>query len=245
VQSIGHEGTKLQQWCGVPVTDGSSGGASDTPGASEVDAAWLVLAEELVLAVNHALANRMAALMSLVRVLEYGDSASQPLLPVLQQEVERLERTTALLRILPREPAAPPEPVRLVDVVPDAIGLHALRSDARDLDIRADLQPDLPPVWGEPVAISHAVLAMLDAVTRHRSADQPVDVSAAVEDDAVEFLVEGGSVDHGRFNTAVVAELVRRAGGLLKPDEERRRVGALIARFPTLESVRRREGGAG
>jgi|GEM_PF-5688718 len=225
--------------------DGTPPGAQASSSAAEVDAAWLVLAEELVLAVNHALANRMAALISLVRVLEYGDSATQPLLPVLQQEVERLERTTALLRILPREPGAPREPVRLVDVIPDAIGLHILRGDARDLEIRSDVDADLPPVWGEPVAISHAVLAMLDALTTRRGDGEPIRISATVQHDTVGLLVGGGTADHGGIGREVVAELVRRAGGTLDPGDDAGEAGVLLARFPTLASIRREEAGGG
>lgn len=135
-------------------------------------AAWLAVSDELISAVNHALNNRLAALLSLSRVLEFDDAAANPLVAVLQEEVERLERTTTLMRLLPRDPHEAAEPVVLADLFRDALALHRLRSGARDLEYDVGEAGDAPPAWAPPTALTHALLILLSALTtEHPPAD--------------------------------------------------------------------------
>jgi hypothetical protein len=45
--------------------------------------AWLSVCDDLLWAFNHALSNRLAALTSITRILEYSDTGLDPLLSAL------------------------------------------------------------------------------------------------------------------------------------------------------------------
>jgi hypothetical protein len=237
-----------QRWDPRPGLDAScdSGLVNPSPddtgtAAGTVDAAWLEIVDELLHSVNHALANRLAALVSLVRVLEYGDSGSQPLLAVLQQEVERMERSAALLRLLPRERGAPSEPVRLADVLPDALELHRLRSDMRDRELGVQALGDLPPAWSEPVRLTHALLAVLDAAVR--SADPDSEFRARCEEagDEVTVRIEFRAGGPEQVPAPAAGPLSERAGGRLESGRDEGGRAWLELRLPTLAAARRAE----
>jgi hypothetical protein len=207
--------------------------------------AWLGVSDELLAAANHALSNRLAALISLVRVLEYGDAAANPLLAVLQQEVDRLEQTTGLLRLLPRDAYDQPEPVLLADVLPSVLALHRLRGDAREIEFEVRESADPAPAWVSPGLLSHALLMTLDAATRValRAAAASVEIASTGSDEHVGVVVElpdGAKLDEAESALLASAEaLLRQAGGELVS-------GARIeVRLPTLAAARRREGRGG
>jgi signal transduction histidine kinase len=223
---------------------------SPPPAATAAAAeAWLGVADELLAAVNHALSNRVAALISLARVLEYGDAAGNPLLVVLQQEVERLEQTTRLLRLLPREAHDQPEPVRLADVLPDVLALHRLRSDARDVKFEVRESSDPAPAWVSPGLLSHALLMVLDAATRASLRATAASVPVTVYGDAdivavvVELPAEAGLAAEETTLLASVGEMLRQAGGELAAGVPNAGAGParIEVRLPTLAAVRKRE----
>jgi signal transduction histidine kinase len=223
--------------------------APPTAPAATAAEAWLGVSDELLSAINHALSNRLAALISLARVLEYGDAAGNPLLPMLQQEVERLEQTTSLLRLLPREAHDQPEPVRLADVLPNVLALHRLRSDARDLKLDVRTASDPAPAWVSPGLLSHALLMLLDTATRAalRAAAASVAVSCYGGDEFVGVVVElPAQANLAAQETTLLAsigEMLRQAGGELVADSPDAGAGParIEVRLPTLAAVRKRE----
>jgi len=222
-----------------------------------VDAAWLAVSDDVLASVNHALSNRLAALISLVRVMEFGGSESESLMPVLAQEVDRLEQATALLRLLPRGHDDQPEPVRFVDAVPDLLALLHLQRDVRELPIDVAPATDAPPAWIDPTTLNHALLMLFSALTRLALASGAprIDVQPGGDDEWATLVAivpppeaEGGGDDPGgnageraaREMDAADA-LLRHAGGAVLRRESESGAVRVEVRVPTLLAARRRE----
>lgn len=144
--------------------NGPAAPATDPP-ISPTDA-WLAVADDLLWAINHALSNRLAALTSITRILEHSDTGADPLLAVLSGEIEQLERTVELLRLLPRHPDEQPEPVLLAELLPNVLALHRLQGEWRDLEYEVHGADGVSPVCVEPSLLAHALLLLLSAAAR-------------------------------------------------------------------------------
>jgi hypothetical protein len=127
---------------------------------------WLRISDDLLWGFNHELSNRLAAVNSIARIIEYSDTGLDPLLTALAEEIHKLERSLALLRLVPRDPEAVDEPVVIASYLEDLLDAHRLRADYRDLSVRVDLTPDLMPLWIEPHRLGHLLLAALAIVSR-------------------------------------------------------------------------------
>jgi signal transduction histidine kinase len=181
---------------------------------------WLELLEALLGGISHGLNNRLAAISSLVQVLSYGGDPEDPLQATLRGELETLERTLALLRVLPRESEEPSVLLRLVDVLPDAIDLQRLRTEFRDLDLKVVEDGDALPVQAEPTRILHAFLLLLDLVGKNladRAAPITVGISGDQERVSVAMNYKAGQSASlsDRFESEVefLRGLLRDAGG--------------------------------
>jgi hypothetical protein len=141
---------------------GSASSRDAAAGAAEV---WLSVCDDLLSGLSHALNNRLAAVGSIARVLEYGDIGGDSLYATLIAEIETLERTVALLRLVPRTDEDRLEPIRLEDFVPPVLRLHSLRRDVRDLEFEFLAESVVPPGFGEPVLLTRALLLALGAVS--------------------------------------------------------------------------------
>jgi hypothetical protein len=221
--------------------------------------AWLAVSDELLWGINHALSNRLAALISLVRILEHSETGLDPLLDVLRREVDTLERTISLLRLLPRNAGELPEPVRLVELLPDVLALHRLQSEIRDLDFQLHEQPDLQPVWIEPATLAHALLLLLSAATRiaRRARQSSISIWCRGDSEWVELIIESPPSPTGEplqvdataqewvpLDARVVERLLEGAGGRLAENHfsgDPARGVYFELRLPTLSAVRRRQ----
>jgi hypothetical protein len=229
-------------------------GTTREPAAGEP---WQTVADELLGAVNHALNNRLAALISLVRVLEFGETGTNPLFDVLREEVDRLEQTTVLLRLLPREPNEAPEAARLTDLLEPALALHRLRGRARDLDYQIVEGGDSTPVRVPPTATTHALLILLAALTPASapSGAGPIRIAFSEADGEARMSVElppeiTAALDdgEGEANTrlAAVGALLRGMGGsLVRGEATAGAARGVEVRFPTLAASRRADGAGG
>jgi hypothetical protein len=229
-----------------------------TSAATSPAEAWLSVCDELLWAFNHALSNRLAALTSITRILEYSDTGLDPLLSALSSEIGSLEKTLALLRLLPRSPTAVHEPVRLEDLLPEVVSLHRLQTEFRDLDYGIDAQPDTTPIWVEPSRLTHTLLLLLAAASgvACRNGGSAVAIGYTGDDRYVRLVIgtppstegpgpsDSPQVDGPPLKGEVVRELVVRLGGELVEascgDDPRSGVRFELL-LPTLLSVRARE----
>jgi hypothetical protein len=221
-----------------------------TPGSRD---AWLLLSDNLLWAINHALNNRLAALGSLVRVMEANAAAEDPLLTMLGQEVERLDAVLRLLRIMPRDPMEEPEPMGLAEVLPDVLSLHGTPHNAVPVRYEPAEAEAVQPVLTARSNLVRALLLLLAGagrVTRDapsgevrlRFRDDGDEVVLVVESRPAQGSGEGGAADGGAALQAVES-LLMAAGARLVQGE-----GVVEVCLPSLRGARRREregGGAG
>jgi hypothetical protein len=212
--------------------------------------AWLSVSDDLLWGFNHALSNRLAAIASITRILEYSDTGLDPLLAALSDEVVTLEGTLKLLRLLPRSTRSVAEPVLLNELIPEVLRLHGIRADASDLRVEVLHDEGLQPVWIDSARLAHALLIVLAVVTRTavvrregvitvhaRSTTELATIVFAVPDDpppALWTTFRAAEVER-------VRRLVADAGGeFVEGDGEDPR-GSVMIRLPTLLAVRARE----
>lgn len=127
---------------------------------------WLSVSDDLLWGFNHELSNRLAAITSIAKILEHSDTGLDPLLSVLTGEIQTLENTLDLLRLIPRNPDGVPEPLLLEDIIPEAVRLSEMRGDFRDFGYETAFEGDAQPVWMEYASLVHALLISLGTVSR-------------------------------------------------------------------------------
>src|SRR5690606_34296493 len=93
--------------------------------------------DALIAGLHHAVNNRMAALGAVGQVLETDLAAEHPLAGAIAEELQRLESTAGLLRLLVQGDG--PEPVQLELVVRDAAQLLQMHHELRDLSLDVEL----------------------------------------------------------------------------------------------------------
>jgi hypothetical protein len=137
--------------------------------------AWTTTHEAVLRGLNHALSNRVAALVGLTRILEQnaGDRAD-PITAALLAEVERLEAVLRLYVLLPAGAASQDEAVELPSLLGAAVRLHELRSDLAEPRCEVQSDADTRPVRGCPTQIVHALLSVLGLAAHGGRADVAV-----------------------------------------------------------------------
>jgi hypothetical protein len=211
---------------------------------------WLRVSEGLIAGVHHALNNRMAALSAVGQVLEADLAASHPLANALSGELQRLENTAAMLRLLVSSREA--EPVQLEAITSDLSRLFFMHHALRDLALDIEIAEGLYPLWVDPAALLRA-LSILTAVAGGRAGagDQRVHVAATGTPVTVEITVHAvGSAEGDEFRSELNGVEWESAGALLKDwggeveIEETAEELTLKLRLPTLPEARRREAAA-
>lgn len=180
---------------------------------------WLAVYDDVLLGLNHALNNRMAAIGSLASLLEFGEETDS-LLDNLIGEISALESTVELLGRLPAPPDEELEPIRLEDLVPRALELHRLRRDTRDLDYRFTSDVALPPAFAAPAPLTRVLLLVLgdvaNAVRDGRAGQVDLHAGMSGEDLVLSIRAEAGDAPvsippSGRLEAA--SALVEALGG--------------------------------
>lgn len=212
--------------------------------------AWLRLSDAVVAGIHHTLNNRVAALRAVAQVLEMEVPPGHPLQRSLGVEMERLQETVRVLSLVPRHRTAPAEPVQVADLLRDAHCLYREHHDLRDVPFAVEGAEDVLPVWGEPSALTHALLVLLGVVGRRAAGQAGAGIRARCTGDRsfvrVEVGLDGGGAAGGPGEAAALAGvepgaaavLLGRWGGEVEEGEG----GAVAAVLPTLLEARRREG---
>jgi hypothetical protein len=227
--------------------------SADGKSTGETAETWLTVSDDLLWGFSHALSNRLAAISSITKIIEYSDTGLDPLLSALSGEIATLDRTLALLRLIPRNPDGTPEPLRLADLLPELLEVHRLRGEMRELHLGLREEGEALPVWAEPARLGHALLMLLDVGTRAAIAAGADALHVALSGDEVhtlvrfELSVEGEA--EGRdaemrmtpVERRVVTELLQESGGELLPATDSESGLPIELRIPTLPEVRRRE----
>ncbi|HEX2091025.1 MAG TPA: hypothetical protein VHG28_01435 [Longimicrobiaceae bacterium] len=205
--------------------------------------AWLAVSDGLLAGIHHALNNRMASVSALSQLLALDGTPGANVEHALLDELERFGAALRLLRLLPRHPGEEEIPLRVSELLPDALALVGMHREVRETDFVVEADSGVLPVLCAESALVHALLALLMSTgeaagerggrrvtVRCRGDDRRVVLEAEVEGGT------GGELPHA----AGVAALFREVGG-----EVRTTSTGYEVRLPTLLEARRPEGQAG
>ncbi|MEO7361043.1 MAG: hypothetical protein ABI120_11985 [Gemmatimonadaceae bacterium] len=130
-------------------------------------ARWLVIHDELLRGITHALSNRIATIAASAYLLEQGDVPVEQTIESLRTETDRMDTVLQHLRQLPERPGAEAEPMTVDDACATAVKVHAHHGELRDFECDLEVDADVYPIWAEPQSFTHAVLVALTAAKRN------------------------------------------------------------------------------
>jgi hypothetical protein len=216
---------------------------------------WLRVNEKVLKGLNHQLTNRLAALDALTQMFEPGEVTDPGLVETMAREVDRVGTLLRLYRLLPAEPSALPEAVRVQDIVPHVLELHTYHADLRGVPCLLGEASDPEPVCVRPSALLRSLLVLLESAAGHTSrtgSGLPIVLSYAGTPTTVTISVEAPSPESdGLFaGSGSVIDAVRsalsHAGGTVHANREAREERPLLRyriTLPTLSEMRRRPPG--
>jgi hypothetical protein len=128
---------------------------------------WLRVNEKVLKGLNHQLTNRVAALEAVTQLFEPGETTDEQLVQTMAREVERISTLMRLYRMLPAEPTALPEPIRVQDIVPSVLELHTYHADLKGVACVLGEASDPEPICVRPSALLRSLLVLLESAAGH------------------------------------------------------------------------------
>lgn len=217
---------------------------------------WLRVNEKVLKGLNHQLVNRLAALEAVTHLFEPGEVTDTQLVQTMAREVERLATLLRLYRLLPAEPTALAEPVRIQDIVPSVLELHTYHADLKGVACLLGDTNDADPVCVRPSALLRSLLVLLESAAGHSSrtgSGLPIVLAYHGTSTEVTLTIEAPSPNtdglfagSGSLIDAVRSALAH-AGGTVHATRDSREGLPLITyrlTLPTLSEARRQSAGA-
>ncbi|MFL5519769.1 MAG: hypothetical protein ACJ8B6_02450 [Gemmatimonadales bacterium] len=196
------------------------------PGAAE----WLALSDDLLAGLVHSLNNRVTAISVCAELAGLGDE--QMLAGgMLQAEVARLQRASALVALLPARGHS--EALEIGPVLQDAVAIHAHHPRMRAVECAVEIDDAPQPVRAPRWAIMRVLLMMLDAAKSGAHESQRTSAAVRLSGDAASVRVRAVTRDGG---SAYAAEMAALCGGTLAREAEE-----LVLTMPSLTELRRQE----
>jgi len=130
---------------------------------------WLRVNEKVLKGLKNQLTNRLAALEAVTQLFEPGETTDRQLVDTLAREVERVATLLRLYRMIPAEPTAAPEAVRVQDIIPSVLELHTYHADLRGVACLLGEVSDPQPVCVRPSALLRSLLVLLESAAGHTS----------------------------------------------------------------------------
>lgn len=193
-------------------------------------AQWAELSDALLAGLVHMLNNRVTALSVCAELATMGD-AEMINGGVLTSEMQRLQRASALLGLLPSRPHQP-EALELRPVLDDALALHAhhprTRLVACDVTVDGMMQPVRVPRW----ALLRLMLVLVDAAKESAAASSRSGAIRLSSDEQRARVHALTPSDGGPYGEAMASL----CGGALARDGDE-----LVLSLPTLLLLRQRE----
>jgi len=208
--------------------------------------------EKVLKGLNHQLTNRLAALEAITHLFEPGESTDPQLVQTLAHEVDRVGTLLRLYRMLPAEPTALPEPVRVQDIVPCVLELHTYHADLRGVSCVLGEASDPEPICVRPSALLRSLLVLLESAAGHTSrtgSGLPIVLSYHGSPTLVTISIEAPSPNgdglfagSGSLVDAVKSALAHAGGAIFAGREERDSLPIVSYRLtlPTLSESRKR-----
>jgi len=193
-------------------------------------AEWSALSDALLRGLVHSLNNRLTALSAFTELATLGD-AEFTAADVLPAEIARMERVTALFRLLAND-GLPPEALELRPVLDDAVALHLhhpmLRAIRCEVTVVGDPLPVRAPRW----ALVRLLVTLIESAKSIAAArgDEHLTVQlSGDEQDVAVTIADASATAYARTMAACCGATLAEPGG------------AVVLRLPTLPEVRRRE----
>jgi hypothetical protein len=212
---------------------------------------WLRVNEKVLKGLNHQLTNRLAALEAVSQLFEPSEVTDPQLLQTLGKEVERVGTLLRLYRMLPAEPTALPEAVRIQDIVPSVLELHTYHADLRGVTCLLGTTTDAEPVCVRPSALLRSLHVLLESAAGHTSrtgSGLPIVLSYTGTSTEVVITIEAPSPNadglfagSGSLIDAVRSALAHAGGNILAARDVRDGMPLIKYRLslPTLSEVRK------
>ncbi|HYW33445.1 MAG TPA: hypothetical protein VE869_18225 [Gemmatimonas sp.] len=200
---------------------------------------WLAIQNDLVSGLAHALSNRVATIDAAAYMLQFDSTDIPAQATILHGEAGRLETLVLALRSLPARRQAEAEPVLVADVVKEALAVHEHHDDLRGIPCETSIDPDVPPVHVDPIALQHALLVALTAARTAAGSTGVATLDVRAGGDMVQFTASargapGVAPDGGESDAAAISWLLHPHGG-----ESDALPDGCAFRVRTLEAARR------
>lgn len=217
---------------------------------------WLRVNEKVMKGLNHQLTNRVAALEAVAQLFEPGEITDPHLVLTMAREVERVGTLLRLYRMLPAEPTALPEPIRVQDIVPSVLELHTYHADLKGVPCVLGEASDPDPVCVRPSALLRSLLVLLESAAGHTSrtgSGLPIVLAYHGTPSTVTITIEAPSPNadglfagSGSLIDAVRSALAHAGGQVLAARDSREGLPLISYRLtlPTLSEARRNQGSA-
>jgi hypothetical protein len=195
-------------------------------------AEWLALSDDLLAGLVHSLNNRVTAISVCSELAALGD---EQILGggVLAGEVARLQKTSALLALLPARGHA--EALEIGPVLHDALAIHAHHPRVRAVECGVEIADATQPVRAPRWALLRVLLVMVDAAKAGAQDAEDASTVVRVAGDAEAVRVRANARETGG---AYAVEMAALCGGTLSREREE-----LVLTLPSLTALRRRERG--
>ena len=119
------------------------------------------MADNVLGGVCHDLVGRVSSLDGLIQLLQLDGAEKTPVVPYLEEEVGRLQEVVRVLRLIPGDLDADPEPMLVEELARRATDLHRKHRGLETLETRLDVEPGLQPVLVNPARASRSLLILL------------------------------------------------------------------------------------
>lgn len=203
---------------------------ADAPADAAALAEWCELAEELIRGLVHSLNNRLTAMSAFSELAALGD-AEFAVERVMPAEIARMERVTALLRLLVSDDT-PAEALEVTQVLEEAVALHAHHPILRAVRCEVRRDDGVLPVRAPRWALLRLLLVLVESATRAAAArgDEHVEVRLDGDERQVTVRVDGA------VDSPAARAMAARCGASVRGD-----AGGAIATLPSLPEQRRLE----
>lgn len=193
-------------------------------------AQWAELSDALLAGLVHMLNNRVTALSVCAELAVMGDE-EMITGGVLTTEVQRLQRASAMIGLLPSRPHQP-EALELRPVLDDAIALHAHHPRTRLVACDVAMDPAMQPVRAPRWALLRLMLVLVDSA-KDAAAESASRAAIRLTSDERTASVRIITASDGGLYGAAMAELCD--AQLTRDGDE------LVLSMPTLLLLRQRE----
>jgi hypothetical protein len=126
---------------------------------------WLRVAEKILKGLNHDLTNRVTSLEAAVGHDDPAETIPESASRSLGVEVQRLHGLLRLYRMLTTEALEEPEAVRLQDLMPEVMRLHAHHADLRNVAVELHGDAETLPVIVRQSALVRCTLVLAASAT--------------------------------------------------------------------------------